>query len=162
MSRPAWNRRRDAGGSSPGRVRRAGDGARCPGALRAQLHFGALARGLQPTQRLKNQPPQEHDLSDRQRPEDRRGNVADAAIGLVAAGLIEIVEARLGTRSQALDLVRGFAKRRGGLGVHVGGDGGRGEVSGLAAEHCRLLVVPFAQFFERPLVHAAIPCPLST
>src|SRR6478735_9641715 len=62
-----------------------------------QLHFGGLARGLQPTQRLKNHPPQEHDLSDRQRPEDRRGNVADAAIGLVAAGLIEIVEARLGT-----------------------------------------------------------------
>jgi hypothetical protein len=49
-----------------------------------------------------------------------------------------------------------------GLGVHLGGDGGRGEVSGLAAEHCCLLVVPFAQFFERPLVHAAIPCPLST
>ncbi len=46
--------------------------------------------------------------------------------------------------------------------AHLGGDGGRGEVSGLAAEHCRLLVVPFAQFFERPLVHAAIPCPLST
>ena len=48
-----------------------------------------MPRTLEPAHGLENQPDQEHDLTERQRPEDRRGNLADAAVGLGAGSRIE-------------------------------------------------------------------------
>ena len=64
--------------------------------------------------------------------------------------------ARRGIRSQAPDLGHGLEQRNGGLGVHLDGAGGAGGRV-LALEPCHLLVVPFAQLFDRPVVHAATP-----